>query len=111
MITSTYLLEYVGIVASVVLGVATAVCGILLLVKTAGHLSSDSLRRVSPKLPATIRRTKRPDTYAEICRAVLEAQASEPMTPPCPAADDALPVFARAAQPTELPDATRTVAA
>ena len=110
MITSSYLLEYVGILTSGVLGGATAVCGLLLLVKTVGHLSSDALRRARPRPQAVVRRTRRPDTYAEICRAVLATEASEPRTA-SPAAAEDLPVFAHAAQPTELPDATPTAAA
>jgi hypothetical protein len=107
-INSTNLFEHIGIVASAVLGVATAVCAVLLVVKMASHLASDSLRNVrpSPKPQAAVRRTKRTSDYAELCRAVLETQASEPTAPPAHAADGELPVFARTAKPLEHADGT-----
>jgi hypothetical protein len=111
-ITSPHFLEYVGIVASAVLGVGTVICGILLIVKTVGYLTSSSLRHPRPQAHSAVRRTRRPNTdvYAVMCRAVLEAQASEAKTPGSPVGNESLPVFAQTTKPLDLADATPAAA-
>ena len=107
--TSPHFLEYVGIVASAVLGVGTAICGLLLLAKTIGSLASTSLRQTRPQAHSAVRRTRRPNTdvYAVMCRAILEAQASEPKALGAPEGNESLPVFAQATT-HDLADATAT---
>jgi hypothetical protein len=100
MFNALLLLENAGIVASIILGAGTAVCGVVLVGKMALSLASASAVASPPKRVRAAtpnrKRTSPSDMYRAIYCAVLEAEVSEvPSTTADSAASDALPVFAK----------------
>ncbi len=70
-----YLLEYVGIVASTVLGAGTALCGSVLVVKMA--LAITPPPPSGPPSVGTRRRRRQEEIFSAIYRAVLAVEATE----------------------------------
>lgn len=102
------LLENVGVVASLVLGAGTTICGSVLVTKMVLSLASSPAPKATTKTIAIPRapskKTASPcDVYNVIYRAVLESQASESETaaPASTATDDDVPVIAK---PTKKPE-------
>jgi hypothetical protein len=103
MFNALLLLENAGIVASMILGTGTAVCGVVLVGKMALSLTSASALASPPtRVRAAMPNKKRAspsDVYGAIYCAVLEAEVSEAhSTTVDSATSDALPVFAKPAK-------------
>ena len=112
MITSLSLLETACIAACIVLGTGLLVCAAVIVVRIALSVARSSAWDVAaPRTAAATRRKRRQsssDVYADIYRAVLEAQATEvepAAASPAETANDPLPIFPKAERRLDVTDA------